>query len=160
VEILMPVAEIQWDQFMNFGIIAGCMILLMGILIFYINQKKKKGEPVTQNQIYMTFALIFAFSVFLIIYASTLFKDILYAIDISNGNYNEDIIYVMDADYTRAWCELEDQNEKKYIFQNYDLTTSQYREIYIELENNYIGKKCEIEYFKLSKYIIRVTILD
>lgn len=159
-EFAMPISKIKWDQLRNFGIIGGCVVLAAFILIIYISHRKKKGNPVNKNQVRLAVLSIIVFNIILGIYVSEYARDILYIFDVNNEDYIKASVFIMDTDYTRDSCTIFDQNDGKYIFNNESYSTKKYSEINKNMEENFVGHVCEIEYFRLSRYLIRITVID
>lgn len=158
--IKIPIDQIQWDQFKNFGILAVCLVFVVILLLVNIKCRKKRQNPINETEKYTVILIIFIFTIFLTIYASTLVKDVMYAIDIKQDNYTEDIVFITESDYSRTFCFFVDQNGEKYIIRNYDYDTRYYKKISDEIGENFVGKECEIKYYKLSKYVFEIIALE
>lgn len=131
-------------------------ILISGIgYIFYRNAKNKNKSRIDKVGI-----LILTFAALIFFVCSTV-KGTMISIDYAMDNVAIEKEVITDINWIRSMFILSTEGDCKYDLSELAFKrTLSGNEIFEILESDIVGHTCEIEYYKLSKRIIRITVIN
>lgn len=154
-DIIINTREIlKWQILLLIDFIILILVIFIGYKIYKNLTKKNKSKIIS-----MIPALIFII-LMIKLGIDLLGSGTLYSIDYALENYDvkEEVIENIDRKRTIIEIETIDSN---YYFSTFDFESELTdREIVELLEDNFKGHLCEIQYYKFSKYVQRITVLN
>jgi hypothetical protein len=137
--------------------LSGALMVIAIIAVFYIiikfasineaikKKDKERGKIIKKGNI--------IFMIFAIVIIATMFNSFLFFIDytMENIDITEEEVIAIDGDNSGKYVIT--KNNRYY----FDKSSLDFR---IMLEENYLGHVCEIEYYKLSKTVIRIKVIE
>lgn len=134
------------------------LLILVIALILRINKKKK--NPNYSRMEDKSIQLFVLFSIFLIMFFAATVNDILYYIDYTNNDTV--VVYAMVGKVDRGGRGVSyvPTDIDSYKIYGLDYRSDNYEELCNTIDYNYSREYCEIEYYRTSKYLIRIKIID
>jgi len=115
----------------------------------------KKTIDKSKHKKYIAYPLLYAFF-FTVVGLFVLYYPVIYSYDYAVSNITQDNIYIEDIIEPTAnyGYRILGSNQEKYI------VYIEYREEFSEYEDSLVGTRCEIEYYKLSKFVTKIKIIE
>jgi len=158
-ELIVRIEEPAWSYLKSAGIVILCLIIGLFAIFINLNRRKRNKKPLSSKERMQTGIAIFGLLVGLVICINFIYIDVLYVFDYWHQNSAEVTDNIEHGrletrDNFRIYTE-----EGIYIVPNYDYTLDEYIELSGYIVNNFVGYECEIEYYKLSKFVKKIKVI-
>jgi|GEM_PF-2740584 len=154
-ELIVPVSDAPLGMLILR--VSASVIIIGGALLIIYFIYKRIWEGNSDKIKYAKFVLIYIMCFFTILSIGAGLKGMLFYIDRNSNDVIEKAIYVDAMLSNNSGRYIVDSDGTKYKVDIHKLNSKQLREL---LEENFVGRTCEIEYYRRSKYLIRIKVIE